>query len=323
MKTSVLSLARKLLPSRALLRLTAYCTIVFLAVALVAARRLRADIGEAGLSAGRRLSKLADLLGGAETIELNGEQMHHSSSFTKEDVKTVLDRFENYCADTPSMLGRAMSDFPKSLSGTIERAVPRRAFRLGFVRDEAKDRGMIACFVSDKQSSFAGLKERLERLVKTMRLGDLGHFRYVYAEPSGEGNTHVVALWADTDLDIYAMFPAEGDAAGTDSAVLPRPPNARRTLSAAAAEMPYGLRMYVSTDRPTAVDQYYRQWMAEHRFREVEGAQNRDGASAYLRDDGYQAFVTVDDQSGHTYVTLLEAGDPDVPSVAGIRAVAK
>jgi hypothetical protein len=322
-KTLVLSLARSLVPSRALLRLTAYCTIVFLGVALVAARRLRADIGEAGLSAGRRLSKLADLLGGTETIELNGEQMHHSSSFTKQDVKTVLDRFENYCADSPSMLGRAMSDFPKSLSGTIERAVPMRAFRLGFVRDEAKGRGMIACFVSDKPSTFAGLKERLERLVTTLRLGELGHFRYVYAEPSGEGSTHVVALWADSDLDIRAMFPAKGDAAGTDSVVLPRPPNARRTLSASAAEMPYAVRMYVSADASSSVDQYYRGWMAEHRFSEVEGAQNREGTSAYLRDDGYQAFVTIDDQSGHTYVTLLEAGDPDVPSVAAIRAVAK
>src|SRR6266511_2601156 len=86
------------------------------------------------------------------------------------DFIEKTDRFEDYCASSPSMLGRAMADFPKKLAGKVERKVPSRSMRLGFVRDEANGRGMVACFVSDKPAGLDSLKERLERYFSTWQL---------------------------------------------------------------------------------------------------------------------------------------------------------
>ncbi|HEX9294450.1 MAG TPA: hypothetical protein VF881_01405 [Polyangiaceae bacterium] len=235
------------------------------------------------------------------------------------DFIEKTDRFEDYCASSPSMLGRAMADFPKKLAGKVERKVPSRSMRLGFVRDEANGRGMVACFVSDKPAGLDSLKERLERFFSTWQLGEFGKFRYAFAEKTKAGDTHVVTVWADTGLDIRAMFPAEGDAAGADSRVLPRPQQSRRMLSAAAEEMPYGLRLYTSTERADAVKRYYDDWMAKNRFSPVVGGEH-DGTIPHLRDDGYQAFVTIGEEDGHTSVTLLEAGRTDVAPNATVQA---
>jgi hypothetical protein len=301
---------RLFLPSRAFLRVACYAVFAFFALAFLAARVLVADVKEAALSAGHELAQLSDLLDGSETILLNGERMHHGSTYTDQDVSTVLDRFEEYCAASPSLLGRAMSDYSKEIADKVEKKVPSRPARLGFVREEAKGRGMVACFVSDRPASFADLKERLEHFVSTMRLGELGKFRYVFAEKTKAGKTHVVTEWADTDLDIYAMFPTEGDAAGADSLVLPRPPNARRTLSAAAEEMPYGLRVYESKDHADTLKIFYDGWMDQHAFHTVEGGE-QDGTTVYVRDDGYQAFVSIGEDEGRSFVTLTEAGRND------------
>jgi hypothetical protein len=310
---------RWLFRSLAMLRVTAYAAFAFFVLAFVASRVLLADVKEAALSAGHQLGQLGDLVGGAETIHLNGERMHHASVYTDQDVGTVLDRFETYCASSPSALGRAMTDFPKELADKVEKKVPSRAARLGIVRDEAKDRGMVACFVNDRPSGIDGFVERMNRFLSNLKLSEFGKFRYAFAEKTKGGDTHVVTIWADTGLDISAMFPAEGDAAGADSLVLPRPPHARRTLSAAAEEMPYGLRVYASTDRADSVKRYYGAWMGEHGFHPVEGGEH-DGTTAYLRDDGYQAFVSIGEDEGRASVTLVEAGRTDVPPTAAVQA---
>jgi hypothetical protein len=312
------SFIRLLLPSRAFLRLTAYSIFAFFALALLAARILVADVKEAALSAGHELAQLADLLDGTETIRLNGERLHHGSTYTDQDVTTVLDRFEAYCAASPSTIGRAMSDFPKELAGEVEKRIPDHAARLGFVRDEAKGRGMVACLVSDQPTSSLDLAERLDHFMTTARLGEFGKFRYAFAERLESGRTHVITTWADTGLDIRAMFPSQGDAAGSDSPVLPRPPNARRTLSAAAEGLPYGLRLYEATDSADSLRIFYEGWMHQHGFATAEGGE-RHGTVAYLRDDGYQVFVAIGEHEGRASVTLLEAGRTNAPSTAAVQ----
>ncbi len=309
---------RWLIPSRPMLRVTAYAVFVFSVLGLLSARVLLADVNEAALAAGHELLQLSDLVVGAEAIHLNGERMHRASTYTEQDVSTVLDRFEDYCAASPSMLGRAMTDFPKELTGQVERTVKERAFRLGFFREEAGERGMIACFVNDKPAGLADLKERLQHFFATRKLGDFGKFRYAFAEKTKAGNTHVVTVWADTELDLRAMFPAEGDAAGADSQVLPRPPEARRTLTAAAEGMPYALRIYTSTQHAPALRRFYDDWMGKNRFSPVPDGEY-EGTITYLRDDGYQAFVTIGEEDGHSSVTLVEAGRTDRPPTAAVE----
>jgi hypothetical protein len=299
----------------ALLRLATYVVFVFLVAGFLAARVLRADIKEAALAGGHQLAVLADLVGEAETIELNGEVMHHSSTYTDQTIGTVLDRLEGYCASSPG-LGGALRDLPKTLAAKVER-MPR-SFRLGFLRAEEGGRGFVACFVDDPGGSYLReFTERVRRFVQTRRLGEFGKFLYAFAELGGQGQTHVVVTWADTDLDIGGMFPSTGDAAGTDSPVLPRPPHARRTLSAGAEGMPYGLRIYQSTDGAESLKKFYDDWMTKNQFTRVTGAVSRHG-SAYLR-EGFQVFVAIGEQHGRTSVSLIEAGNPDGTSITSVE----
>lgn len=301
-----------------ILRLGIYIVFALLMAGLLSARVLRADIGEAALAGGHQLAVLSDLIGNAETIQFNGEWMHHASSYTDQDVTRALDRFEAYCAESPSVFASGMRDLPKTLAAKIDK-LPR-AFRLGFVRTEARGHGMVACFANDAPGQRLALGERLERFLRTMRLGEFGKFRYFYAEPASGGQTHVVATWADSELDIRAMFPGQGDAAGTDSSVLPRPPNARRTLSAGAEGMPYGIRIYTSSDEAESLWKFYDDWMARNQFSRIDETADRRGASTYLRGDGYQAFVVIGEQDGRTSVTLTEAGRIGGPPITSVES---
>jgi hypothetical protein len=311
---------RWLLPSFAALRLGTYLVFAFTIAALLAARSLRADIKEAALSAGHELARIGDLLQGVETININGERMHHSSGYVDQDVATVLQRVESYCGESPSFLGQAMTEAEKAHPSAIGgRSAAARAFRLGFIQDVAADRGMIACFVDSQASGLADMARRLRRFLVTRQLSEFGGFRYVYAEAQGPGKSHVVATWADSPLDLRTMFPASGDAGGADSQLLPRPPASRRTFAVAVEGHPHALRLYTSHESKAAVLAFYDRWMAEHQFQVVEGAHDVKGSSGYIRPDGYQAFLTLGEKDDLTFVALTESGKIDGSGTASVE----
>src|SRR4051812_22637053 len=84
-------LLRWLLPSRRVLRLSAYFSCVSLAGLLFLGRALYAASREDAFSLGHELLGLADLTRGAETVELNGERFHHAVSATAQPLHGVLD----------------------------------------------------------------------------------------------------------------------------------------------------------------------------------------------------------------------------------------
>jgi hypothetical protein len=275
------------------------------------------------MSMGHELAQVADLLGGAETILVNGERMHHASTYVDQDVSAVLDRFEAYCERSPSAVGRAMSDFPKEVQEKAKKLVPSHASRLGIVRQEEKARGMIACFVDPGPVTLSDFMERLHRFRTTKRLSEFGIFRYLFAERSGEGRTHVVTTWADTGLDLRAMFPREGDAAGSDSRLVPRPPNARRTMSAAADGVAFGLWAYVSKERADTLRAFYRDFAERNGFEPALDVNEVDGTSAYNRADGHQIFISIGEKDGQSVVVLTEAGSLEHPNVAEVEVTSE
>jgi hypothetical protein len=310
---------RRLAPSWALVRVTAYGVFAFLVLATFAARVLYADVKEAALSLGHELASIADLVQGSETILLNGERMHHSSTYVDEELSSVLDRLEAYCAASPQFLGRALANLPPEAAVELEKKVPSRSARLGIIRHQKDRQGMVGCFVDDRPAGLADIKDRLERFMSTMRLGEFGRFRYFYAEQKPGASTHVTSTWADTGLDLRAMFPREGDALGADSRVIPRPPNARLTLSAAAEGAPYGLRMYATAERASVVKAFYEKAMKDAAFERIEVPNDGAGTAAFMRGDGYQAFISIGASDGQTFVTLTEAGRTDRPNVAAVQ----
>ena len=72
----------------------------------------------------------------------------------------------------------------------------------------------------------------------------------MFAERSPRGGSRVVTLWSEGSLDLGRMFPAAGDAPGTDSSVVPRPAGSRRTLSASVEGFPAAIRIYESAASP-------------------------------------------------------------------------
>jgi hypothetical protein len=136
---------------------------------------------------------------------------------------------------------------------------------------------------------------------------ELGELLYSYAERGPNGRTRVVTLWTRGGLDLSAMFPAAGDAAGDDSRLAPRPPQARRILSASAEGQPFGVRSYESERPAREVAAFYADWAKQQRWSPV-ASDAESGATAYLRDDGVQLFLSLHELEGRTWVTLTEAG---------------
>src|SRR4051794_27102181 len=90
-----------LVPSRRLLRLSAYFTGVSLIGLLFFGRALYAASREDAFELGHELLGLADLTRGAETVVLNGERFHHAVSSTPLPLHGVLDRIEQHCRNNP------------------------------------------------------------------------------------------------------------------------------------------------------------------------------------------------------------------------------
>jgi hypothetical protein len=299
---------RALLPSARSLRMSAYATFAFGSLALASARSVYADVGEMGLGVGHHLAKLEDLTAGADLIRVNGAELHRASAHTKQSPAAVLDRYEAYCRQSPSALGQALLDIPAALSDRI--ALPEGpAFRASVVRNEADGRGMVVCFVDDPKAPALPLVERMRALAETSDLSALGRFRYVFAEPSKgpSGGTHVVTFWSDGELNLKKMFPASGDAPGTDSLVAPRPAGSRRTLSASVESYPASVRIYESLASREAVERMYDEALRAKGFTKVAMPGSSRGGAAFIREDNAEIIVSVTTTRGRTNVTVVEA----------------
>jgi hypothetical protein len=303
-----------LVPSARRLRVAVYFTVVFLGASLLAARALQARVTEAAFAFGRELSGLSDLTAGAEGIIANGHHFRHASTSTADGVAGVMDRLEAHCRANPGLVAGALDELLRSRPERVQENAAPRALRHGVLRDDDAERGTLICFTGQTPGSLDGLVDAAERFASTLDLSSVGSVLYAYAERQGDGQTHVVTLWTQTGLDLAALFPTRGDAAGDDSRVLPRPDNARRVLSAAADGMPFGLCLYETRNRLADVQRSYDAWMHERGWQRIARPDAAD-TTAYLRPDGYQAFVTLSTAGDLTYVAATEAGRREGSSI--------
>ena len=303
------ALRRWVFPSPPMLRLSAYFGCVSLIGLLVAARALYAATREDAFGLGHELLGLSDLTGGAETVLVNGERFHHAVNATAEPLHSVLNHVEQHCRNNPGPAALLLARLADSDPKRFERHAPPGALRNAVFREEAATRGMVLCFVGGPNpDSPASWLAALRRFSTTRDLSSFGRLRYSFAEVTEHESTRVVTLWADTGLNLPTLFPKTGDANGDDSAVVPRPPGARRTLSASAEGLPFSVRSYESSQSVAATQSFYDLWMREHGYQAAHGAES--GASSYLRADGYQVFLSVLRGDQHTFATLTESGQP-------------
>jgi hypothetical protein len=301
---------RWLLPSPRVLRLSAYFSCVSLLGLLIVGHALYAATREDAFSVGHELLGLSDLTAGAETVVFNGERFHHALNTTVQPLHAVLDRIEEHCRKNPGPAALVLAELTSREPKRFERNAPPGALRNAVFREEAATRGMVLCFVAGPNpASAASWLTALRRFSSTRDLSSFGRLRYSFAESAEHEPTRVVTLWADAGLELAALFPKTGDAPGTDSRVLPRPPSARRTLSASAEGLTLSVRIYESDQAIDATQRFYDTWMSEHGYQAAHAAAS--GASSYLRADGYQAFLSLLHTGGHTFVTLTESEQSD------------
>jgi hypothetical protein len=297
------------------LRVSFYFFCVFALLSLFAARALYAHVQDAARALGHELAGVSGLTSGAETVLLNGARFHHAALHVQDSVSAVLDAVEAHCQQSTGLFTSTMRELEREHRDALDRHPEIGSIRRGVLRSEWDDGGMLVCFVGQGDDGLSGLKRAARRFMATSDLSAFGFVRYATAERTKDGGTRVMVLWTDGELPLSKMFPATGDAQGSDSTELPRPPNARRTLSAAAEGTTLVLRSYESRDRRAGLERFYDHRMTEKGWK-VAAKVSQKGTTAYLHEDGRQAFVTLAEANERTYVTMIEAGRANATAVA-------
>lgn len=301
-----------------LFRVATYFSVVASVVAALLARVAYGRVADAVLQMGQELQGLADVVGPPKTLFINGSAMNVATALTQESPKEVLDRFEALCREHPQFLVRAMADIPAEMKAKAEAAVPgmdwHRWLDLTTVRRELPDRGMLMCFTDDRPSGLRDLEARVQALKDSRDLGTLGHFHYVVVKRTPQG-THVRTIWTEGSLPVEKMFPATGDALGFDSPAVPRPPYARRVLSATSTEVPFSVHMYESPESEGEVRSFYDGEMAERGWSRRSGTGN---TVVYEKPGADLVYCTFSVARGRTTVIATATGRPDTPVTTAI-----
>lgn len=299
-----------------LIRVSTYLTLVAGVSSFWIARAASAGIDEAVQRFGESLLRQIgpEIVGEAQHILVNGQSVFMASNVTERPLASVLDELTRHCESVASPALSALSALPPSAaaeSALAELGDPRR---LGIERFDTEDRalGQVACIAHHQDG--ANLEQALDKILRFLESGDLsevGAARYFLARRITDHRSQVIAIWTEGRFDIAGMFLTEGDAPGSDSAVLPRPPRARRAFSAVVPGRPYAVRMYESREAREAILAHYDQSMTSAGWVErptSEGDELRVLVRAFSRGDTL-VFVILDAaRAGETPVTLLELG---------------
>jgi hypothetical protein len=298
---------------RAFARLGAYLAFAFVVLAVLALFRARASAGEAALSLGRELAQLGDVMTSTKQLVINGQTLFVSTASTDLEVDVVLDRFEEMCAEHATAVGEELARLSTSEKSALTHG--SRARGLGILRtQEGDDEGTVACFANDEGGGAGAILSRVRELLRTGDLAALGRLRYVYATHTKRGGaaaphtgTHVITVWADGPIRLGEMFPASGDATGSDSDLAPRPRDAKRLLSAQVTGEPYAVRVYDSALSSEAYFGEVTSEMDRAGWTHV-AAPGTDNARGFLRGDGVEVVVSTAQQDDRMLVTILELG---------------
>lgn len=293
------------------LRVAAYVAVVGGATLAILSTRANAELREQSLSLSQELLPIADLLQDATALRINGEVIHFSMTVVENtNVKRVLDRVQAQCEKNPGPLAQQslalLKSLPQSLPGSA--ALGELMSNLVVTRQESEGQGAVLCFSGDGSPADPAFAEKF---AETRDLSALGRLRYVMA---GQGSTaqheqhttRVISLWTEGQFRLESLaVPDSGDAPGSDSALIPRPPRATRLFSAETVGAPYAVRIY-ETDAPEAeVLAFYDARMTAYSQLTMAGYERT--ARAYIK-DAQPLLLQLTQRDSKTVVTLSELG---------------
>lgn len=293
---------------RKIARLLAYSAVVSLGIGLVAARSVYGDMRSSALSLGHELGKLGDV-GTKRPLRLNGEPIYIVSATEDASVAEVLDQTEARCKAGSAGMAAELEHLSESLKEQLPAGVTESR-AAGILRESNGDSGVVACLIRDDGQPAGGLQRLLGNLNAMMKSGDLGavgRLRYVFAEKTKSGRTHVVAAWTEGPFNLYAFLPGAGkDTPGTDPVQAPRPPRAQRILSADVEGVPYGVRIYDSASTPAEVVGVYDREMAGLGWEPAYGVPGDGPEQRAFTRPGADLLVITSADGARTVVSVIE-----------------
>jgi len=302
-------------------RVIAYGLVVSTVFGGFAVHSAIADVKTQGLSVGRELDGVSDLLKGANEIRLNDQRVFMAANDTDEPVKSVLDRFEGHCNRDPAFQDIRWRDLT-DLKGKMPEKKGLNS--LGVLREEDPKTGdgMVLCF-SRPSGRAVSFIDAVRAFAKSGDLNDLGGLRYAHVAHETNGKTNVRAVWTEGPFDTRQIM-ANGatDAPGNDSALLPRPADSIRRFTAEAVGTPFSARIYETTQAPEAALKSYDAEMDRRGWLIID-APNRDQQAELGRwyaHDGVQAAISIrQDGGGKTTVMIGEMGAADKTPTAQVQ----
>ncbi|MBX3199322.1 MAG: hypothetical protein KF894_14410 [Labilithrix sp.] len=280
---------------RGLVRVWGYFLCVMAVCGVISIRHARAEYQDQTLHFGRQMVTLAKASNHEVTkVVFNGQPVHVGSSVTEDSAAHVLERYEEYCKANRGQMDVDFTEINKS--GTVKPLLkadevgddaPAIA-KAGYVRSGSDDEGAVVCFVKGPKTK-PTTGEAFQSFMTTGELGAIGELRYAYASKGPSGKTLVLTVWTDSAFNLRDMVPEDGqDAAGEDFAEVPRVPNATRIMAAKAADMPYGVNVYKTTDSPAKTFEFFDREMKSAGWfaydPELNEAEHKGQGRAYMKD---------------------------------------
>jgi hypothetical protein len=227
-------------------RVTTYCGVVSVVLSLVAARQVRADVLEATgetSSVLAQLGELPELGAGLSRLSVNGESVHVAAAVVPGSIDDVVRAIEKSCrADVQGL--ESLSARPPASRPELDLAsIVFDAARS--VTTRTAGGATVLCVADTDATRDESPGRRLDHFVTTGDIAALGSLRH-FALTSVPTGTRVIAAWLPSRFPLDRVFPASGDAPGSDATGVPRPDNSRRVLTAGAEGYPNVIRVYES-----------------------------------------------------------------------------
>jgi hypothetical protein len=246
-------------------------------------------------------------------VLVNGQSLRFAVLTTDQPVAAVLDHYERWCMQRDGRFAEQLDQARAKLPGgdAVDSSLLDATLREG-----GDDQGFVGCFDAGGAGKLTpdDAAARFERFADTGNLADLGRFYYMFAERGAE-RTRLIAAWIDGDFYPARLFPATGDAPGSDVAGIPRPPGGRRLLSARQADAPYGWTIYERAGHePAAVAAHYRQALPALGWGVTVDREVEPGTwTLAIARDGDTAILTIVEEGGGTVVSIATAAPEGEP----------
>ncbi len=215
-------------------RLAAFIAVGLGATSLVAIRQARAQVHEGMRHLARQLMPYAEqgVIEAPRRVEINGESMYLAMGTTRDSVSAALDYYESWCDRRAGHVTESVAQVDQTAFGQLWTQGGRLGPRLEMVREGDDSEGYVICVdVGERRLSSGELAQRLRAVVDTGDLSRWGNLRYAYVQRASTG-TRILTVATEGPFSLLRMFPAEGDAPGSDTPGLLRHPAMRRVLTA-------------------------------------------------------------------------------------------